>query len=404
MTTERSADLRVPDDVQPPLSHVDTNRIPGAIPATRGAKTVRVRMNIALVYRDALSAGGYPRDVRWLAGALSRHCSNVWLLTGEGTYLDGLGDSQLVPKARCHEIAGRVDVAHTFGLFLPRQLLLQRRLHARANVVSPLGHLMCAHMKSKAWKKRPYIAGIRAYLLRNQPTVHVFSAAERSGLRRHLGDLPTFEASLGIFPAGRAAAPMGSAAAFAQGDYLLFFGRNDIYQKGIDRLIEAYAAAVQRGIRLQLLIAGAEFGRSAAFVQGLIKRAGLQDRVTVLGEVAEAEKWALIQGARALVYLSRWDGPPRPIREALSVGTPVIVSRGTNLDDLVNRSGAGVGVGMSREAATAAMLQADDERIVTRWRCMVPDVVEALEWNRVVDSYLDGYCSALQALPKGPAP
>lgn len=232
--------------------------------------------------------------------------------------------------------------------------------------------------------------------------MHVFSAAERSGLRRHLGDVPSFEASLGVFPLGSMGRSPGVEAVWAHGDYLLFFGRNDVYQKGIDRLLEAYAAAVRGGIRLQLLIAGAALGSSVGLVESLVTRLGLKDRVTILGEVDEPTKWALLRGARALVFLSRWDGPPRPIREALSVGTPVIVSHGTNLADLVSRSGAGVGVESGREAVTAALLQAEDEQVVTRWRRGVPGLRESLDWDRVVDSYLDGYRSALEALVDGP--
>jgi hypothetical protein len=66
------------------------------------------------------------------------------------------------------------------------------------------------------------------------------------------------------------------------------------------------------------VIAGAEHGRSAA---RLAQLAADHSVVTDVRGRVDVEKWRVIKGARALVFLSRWDGPPRPVREAVAVGT-----------------------------------------------------------------------------------
>ncbi len=96
-------------------------------------------------------------------------------------------------------------------------------------------------------------------------------------------------------------------------------------QKGIDWLIGAFGVARRQGLRWQLVIAGAPWRDSERRIARLIARSGVGGAVSHVGSVDEHAKWWLLRNALCLVFPSRWDGPPRPIREALSVGTPVIV-------------------------------------------------------------------------------
>jgi glycosyltransferase involved in cell wall biosynthesis len=348
-------------------------------------------VTIALIYLDALLGGGYPRDVRSLAGVLAERCSNVWLIAREGRHVDGLGAARILAPEKWRRLAGKIEIAHEFGILMPRQLLLQRKLQPAANVISPLGHLMEAHMKHRSWKKYPYLAIARRFLLPSQPTIHLFSEGERPGVVRHLHSPQCFEAPLGVLPAPATIEPARSSTS----EYLLYFGRNDVHQKGIDVALEAYAVARRRGLRVPLLVAGAPHGDSERVIGSIVERLGLDESVTLMGRVDESEKWVLLRGARALVFLSRWDGPPRPIREALAVGTPVIVSYGTNLAALVSESCAGSAVELQPDAVADAMLHVANDAQVAQWREGAISLRARLAWNRVVDAYLDGYRLAL---------
>jgi glycosyltransferase involved in cell wall biosynthesis len=204
-------------------------------------------IKVGLVYRDVLGSGGYPRDVRWLASALTSCGVAVTLFGRAGTVTEGLTDSVRVePLERLTR--SDVDLYHFFGIFIPEQVwALQKVLHKRV-VVSPMGHLMPYHLRRKALKKKVYLR-VAKVLLRRVKWFHAFGSPEVSSIRRYLSDnVLTFEASLGVFPV-----PVAIAEAEwrkmerTDGADLLFFGRNDVYQKGIDILLEGFARAVRRG-------------------------------------------------------------------------------------------------------------------------------------------------------------
>jgi glycosyltransferase involved in cell wall biosynthesis len=349
-------------------------------------------VKIALVYLDALQPGGYPRDVRWLAGALVSAGHEVSLVAKEGRELDGLRSVDIVEPAKFGEASATADVVHFWGMFIPRQLLMLRRTKRHAVVLSPIAELMHQHMDRRAWKKRPYVATSRHLISLVRPTLHLFSEAEKPGVDRWLPQLPYFTATVGLFPPPPRSIAVPDKAPL---DYLLFFGRNDVVQKGIDVLLEAYALAVKAGLDTPLVLAGSPQDRSESIVASSIARLGLVERVQLIGKVDEGEKWKLLRGARALVFLSRWDGPPRPIREAIAVGTPVIVSAGTNLADIVSRTEGGTGVGADCESAAAAMLLSQDGGTLDRWRANVPRLAGQLSWDTVAGAFADGYTHAV---------
>lgn len=343
-------------------------------------------MKVGLVYQHALAAGGYPRDVRWLAGALRSCGIRADVISDPGPHADGLGDARVVPLEELRRVSAGYDVLHLWGLFLPRQVFAVAR-HVRSPlVISPIAHLMPKHIRRKWFKKLPYLAVVMPLLRRHRPLVHLFSNAERSNLVSALMPQALFEAGLGLFPPQEL--PRISA---ASEDYVLFLGRNDVQQKGIDLLIDAYAGAVREGVRYQLLLAGHAWADSRQRIAQMIARAGLGGRVHAVGPVAEEEKWALLRRARALAFLSRWDGPPRPVREALSVGTPVIVSPGTNMGAVVSRYDAGIEVELDGTSPVRALLQCGGEDWVRKRREGALRASRGLTWTSVAREYIRGY-------------
>ena len=88
-------------------------------------------------------------------------------------------------------------------------------------------------------------------------------------------------------------------------------------------LIEALADPSLAGLRL-VLIGGR--GTAEDEIAALIRRHGLTDRVIRTGRVSDAERDALIGGAEALVFPSRYEGFGAPVIEAMAAGTAVIAS------------------------------------------------------------------------------
>ena len=101
-------------------------------------------------------------------------------------------------------------------------------------------------------------------------------------------------------------------------------------------------------------------------LQALIADLGIDRRVQVLGEIPEETKNQLIQRARCLAFLSQ--GPPRPIRDAIALGTPVIVSRETTLGALVDTAGAGRQVNLDVHNVATALLETQDDELSSSGR------------------------------------
>jgi glycosyltransferase involved in cell wall biosynthesis len=301
--------------------------------------------------------------------------------------MDGLDSVTLASPEDFESLARGADLAHVWMLFVPGQFSVWRTIGSDVPlVVSPGAQLLPAHLKRRWWKKIPYLLVMQPTLLRHRPVAHLFSEAERPGALRWLRMSRSFEASLGVFPMSVDSVPVSDF-----GDYLLFFGRNDVYQKGIDILLRAYADASRAGLEIRLIIAGQPHAESVSVLSALIADLGIDRRVRVLGEVSEERKNHLMQQARCFAFLSRFDGPPRPIREAIALGTPVIVSRETNLGGLVEAAGAGRQVDLDVHDVAAALLETQGDATVQRWSAGADALRVDLTWDRVAERYVSGY-------------
>jgi glycosyltransferase involved in cell wall biosynthesis len=106
--------------------------------------------------------------------------------------------------------------------------------------------------------------------------------------------------------------------------YVLFLGRVDVYQKGLDRLLEAFDLLADGLPGTRLLIAGGGVERQMAELNAVVDRARHRDRVEVVGQVDRAEAAGLLKGAALLAMPSRYEAWPLTAVEAAAAGTPVV--------------------------------------------------------------------------------
>lgn len=104
--------------------------------------------------------------------------------------------------------------------------------------------------------------------------------------------------------------------------YVLFVGTAEP-RKGLDVLIAAMADP--RLDDLDLVVVGPP-GWGSVQVDDLAQEAGVSDRVRLLGWVDEATLAAVYAGAAAVAMPSRAEGFGLPVVEAMSCGTPVVIS------------------------------------------------------------------------------
>jgi glycosyltransferase involved in cell wall biosynthesis len=116
----------------------------------------------------------------------------------------------------------------------------------------------------------------------------------------------------------------------------VFVGRLDVYRKGLDVLVRAIAEASA----WHLALVGPRF-RGVEGLEGIIARLGVGERVHLVGERYGRP---LLQGLRAadlFALMSRWEGMPMALLEALSLGRPAVVSPA--VEELIGIGAAGAG-------------------------------------------------------------
>jgi glycosyltransferase involved in cell wall biosynthesis len=115
----------------------------------------------------------------------------------------------------------------------------------------------------------------------------------------------------------------------ADGDYLLAVGGLH-RRKNFEGILRAFREARSADPGLHLLVAGAGGdtapGRGEPAEGRVPTNGGCGEGVRFLGYVARSDLAALYAGARALLYLSHYEGYGVPVLEAMAAGSPVIAS------------------------------------------------------------------------------
>jgi glycosyltransferase involved in cell wall biosynthesis len=115
--------------------------------------------------------------------------------------------------------------------------------------------------------------------------------------------------------------------------HLLFLGRLDVEQKGLDLLFDALALVASQ-LPLPLVVAGAGPPAQEAFVRRRVQELGLGSQVQVVGKVLGEAKHALLREAAFLVMPSRFEASPLVLLEAACYRLPTVCFRIPELSDV----------------------------------------------------------------------
>lgn len=174
-----------------------------------------------------------------------------------------------------------------------------------------------------------------------------------------------------------------------EGGYLLCYGRFDVYQKGLDTLLHAFARIARERPGVELRLAGR--GKDEERVRGLARELGLAARVRVLPDVGREEVLELFSGALALLMPSRLEGLPMVPAEAMAAGVPVVAAAVGAVPEVVDPPRGGVLVPPDDPGALAeaALRLLDDPERRAALSLSARASAERFSWDAVAERHLE---------------
>lgn len=298
----------------------------------------------------------------------------------------------------------RLDILIVHGMWSPYSTGLRRAARSAGIpcIAQPHDPYSPAVFASAHLRKTAYWRLVERPFLRSVDAVQVYAPSHRAHLERLDVSVPSF-----VVPAGldarlleRVAADRRDATTIDGSLRLVFLGRFDVYNKGIDILLDALASDSKLRSHLRLDVVGGRTPKELRIVQGLVSRRGLDNVVSV--HRRRDDPFGLLREADLLVLPSRFDGFAQVVTEALAVGTPVIVS---------TEAGSSEFVGPAHGAVPAAPVASQLQRVLADARVRLPELRAAarraheylrreLTWVPCAERWLEGvYCIGLVGRP-----
>jgi len=126
-----------------------------------------------------------------------------------------------------------------------------------------------------------------------------------------------------------------------------FLGRFDIHIKGLDLLLKAYLKYQinTNDINIKLTFIGEHRAKdewdSKVLFNDIESNLPSPSMLSILGPKFGKDKWSELSKIDILIQPSRSEGMPMTVLEAMSIGIPCIVTRETNMEEIINDSRAG---------------------------------------------------------------
>lgn len=168
-----------------------------------------------------------------------------------------------------------------------------------------------------------------------------------------------------------------------EGDYILYYGRIDVYGKGLDTLLNGFTELCRQlpGIRLVIAGDGRDMQRFKEMLLGLPD--DVKEKIELLGWVTGDKKKDVLNRAMIVVFPSRHETQGITVLEAMACRKPVVVSDIPELGYAV-KCGAGIGfrTGDSRSLSEAMFEMAVSDRRKEMGR-MGREWVKDFTWDRI---------------------
>ena len=286
--------------------------------------------------------------------------------------------------------AGKVNIVHDFGLWLPANHAVASECHKShiPFVSSPSGMLASWALRHKPWKKRLAWWLYQRRDLTRASLLAATSPQELQDIRNKITN-----SKITLIPNG-VEIPKRSANPLAQGTgrtrKVVFLGRIHPV-KGLMNLVKAWDLVRPSGWRC-ILVGPDEAGHRRE-LETLLQARSLTTQFEFPGLVDGHSKWEVLRLADIFVLPSFTENFGISAAEALASGVPVITTRGTPWKDLVERQ-CGWWVESKPESLAEALEQATSLRDKDRFEMGQRGrelVIEMYSWNHIANEMIAAY-------------
>ncbi len=252
-------------------------------------------------------------------------------------------------------------------------------------MITPHGSYNAIAMKKSRFVKKLYFRWFEKKVISNAEKIHCIGESEIEGLQTLYRTDKTV-----LIHYGFEKIQSGFNAISSEKDMIFgFVGRLDIYTKGLDLLMESFAAFSKQYPESKLWIIGD--GTEKEKLHQMIKQNNIEHKVELLGSKFGDEKNDLIRKMDVFLHPSRNEGLPVSVVEAAAFGKPCIVTRNTNVGHLIENYNAGICIAYpDTKLLTDALItiynihQKNNAEYQTMSDNALKMVDEAFDWNTVL--------------------
>lgn len=253
-------------------------------------------------------------------------------------------------------------------------------------VLTPHGAYNTIAMRRSGWQKKLYFRLFEKKLLRKAQQIHAIGQSEVSGLAAIFPNQKSTLLPYGYSAADNQTQRIDTNPRFTIG----FIGRLDIYTKGLDVLVEAFALFYKECPSAQLWIVGDSPEKSA--LQADIDRRGLTAPVRLWGSKFGAEKTELLHNMHVFAHPSRNEGLPASVLEAALTGIPCAVTTATNVAENITAYQAGIALSDENVAELVAAFRGlyrewQSDGLASMGRNAAAMVVEKYNWSTILTQF-----------------
>ena len=271
------------------------------------------------------------------------------------------------------------------------------RKYAIPYVVAPHDPYHPSIFKQNAHLKWPYWHLLEKHMLQRAAAVQVLDRRHGEWLRRLQIKTPVIETPNGFAPSSVLAE---SSLQWRSNDLvkLYFLGRFDIYNKGLDLLLEAFANLVQVA-NVELTLQGPDWANERQQLELQAAQLGISEKVTILASDYTRSASELIATYDVFCMPSRFEGFSLSILEALLAARPVLVTEIAGVAPHVSASQCGIVVQPTIDSIQLGLMTLLEKR--SQWQDMGlrgrDYVLKHLDWGTIATTTLEQYRHVLSA-------